>query len=311
MRQTARAEVRLDEGKATSSSTARRATRRFGFEQRQWRSNFVAARLDETENHAQQPGNLGDVGVYPKDSLMLLKWLLGEWNSLRLSRSDLGTEAARIEKTTAIRKSLRKQLVEDGDTQTRYCLSDLLAKVAGWEIRCSFPPLELLNDLEAMLPVTATSCSSIAMIAARANRFSLFGEPDSFPGQIRRLSLDSLKIATWLGLITALLLWFIISTSLSLTLLNLSDYPYRVMWARVAGAIVSVAIKTGSLVTALAGQLRRAWDGQRRPGAGSTEASTHGSSFGTGISNDLSRPIGELNYTISPNIYPPNCAFIS
>jgi hypothetical protein len=179
---------------------------------------------------------------------MLLKWLLGEWNSLRLSRSDLGTEAARIEKTTAIRKSLRKQLVEEGDSQTRYCLSDLLAKVAGWEIRSSFPPLELLNDLEAMLPATATSCSSITMIAARANRFSLFGEPDSLPGQIRRLSLDSLKIATWLGLITALLLWFIISTSLALTLLNFSGYPYRVMWAGVAGAIVSVAIKTGSLV---------------------------------------------------------------
>src|SRR3984893_9276383 len=57
MRQTATAEVRLDEGKATSSSTARRATRRFGFEQRQLRSNFVAARLDETENRAPQPGN--------------------------------------------------------------------------------------------------------------------------------------------------------------------------------------------------------------------------------------------------------------
>jgi hypothetical protein len=62
MRQTATAEVRLDEGKTTSSSTARRAARRFGFEQRQLRSNFVAARLDETENRAQQPENLGNVG---------------------------------------------------------------------------------------------------------------------------------------------------------------------------------------------------------------------------------------------------------
>jgi hypothetical protein len=59
MRQTATAEVRLDEGKATSSSTARRATRRFGFEQRHLRSNFVAVRLDETENHAQQSGIWG------------------------------------------------------------------------------------------------------------------------------------------------------------------------------------------------------------------------------------------------------------
>jgi hypothetical protein len=57
-----RGEMRLDEGKATTSSAAKRAIRRFGFEQRQLRSNFVAPRLDETENHAQQPGNLGNVG---------------------------------------------------------------------------------------------------------------------------------------------------------------------------------------------------------------------------------------------------------
>jgi len=41
MRQTAMAEVRLDEGRATASRTEKRATRRFGFEQRQLRSNFV------------------------------------------------------------------------------------------------------------------------------------------------------------------------------------------------------------------------------------------------------------------------------
>src|ERR1700730_3326287 len=63
MRQTATAEVRLDEGKAMTCSAARWGTRRFGFEQRQLRSNFVAARLDETENRAQQPGNLGNVGL--------------------------------------------------------------------------------------------------------------------------------------------------------------------------------------------------------------------------------------------------------
>jgi hypothetical protein len=62
MRQTATAEVRLDEGKATSSSTAKRATQGFGSEQRQLRSNFVAVRLDETENRTQQPGYPGDVG---------------------------------------------------------------------------------------------------------------------------------------------------------------------------------------------------------------------------------------------------------
>jgi hypothetical protein len=53
MRQTATAEMGLDEGKATGSSTVRWATRRFGFEQGQLRSNFVAACLDETENHDQ------------------------------------------------------------------------------------------------------------------------------------------------------------------------------------------------------------------------------------------------------------------
>jgi hypothetical protein len=46
--------------KVTSSSAARGATPQFDSEQGRLRSNFVAApRLDETENHAQQPGNLG------------------------------------------------------------------------------------------------------------------------------------------------------------------------------------------------------------------------------------------------------------
>jgi hypothetical protein len=179
---------------------------------------------------------------------MLLKWLLGEWNSLRLPWAEAATEPARIEKAAVIRARVRKQLAEERDTQIRHCLSDLLAKVARWEIRSSFPPLELLNDLEAMLPATAANCVSIAMIATRADRFSLLAEPDSLPGQIRRLSLDSLRIATWLGLIVALLVWLILSTSLALTLLEFSGLPYRVMWAGVAGAIVSVAIKTGALV---------------------------------------------------------------
>ncbi len=59
MRQTTTAEVLLDEGKATSSSAARRATPRFGCQRGWLRSNFVGARRDETENHPQQPGNLG------------------------------------------------------------------------------------------------------------------------------------------------------------------------------------------------------------------------------------------------------------
>jgi hypothetical protein len=48
LRQTTTAEVRLDEGKATSSSGARRATRRFACEQRLLRSIFIAARPAET-----------------------------------------------------------------------------------------------------------------------------------------------------------------------------------------------------------------------------------------------------------------------
>jgi len=51
MRQTATAEVRVEDGKATSSRAGRRAIRRFGGEQRRLRSNFVAARLPETVNH--------------------------------------------------------------------------------------------------------------------------------------------------------------------------------------------------------------------------------------------------------------------
>jgi hypothetical protein len=61
-----------------SSSTAGRATQRFGFKQRGLRSNFVAARLDETENHAQQPGNLGNVGLWAMTSstVILVRKLL-------------------------------------------------------------------------------------------------------------------------------------------------------------------------------------------------------------------------------------------
>ncbi len=54
MRQTTTVEVRLDESNATSSNAARRATRRFGREQRRLQSN-------ETDNHAHRPWHLGDV----------------------------------------------------------------------------------------------------------------------------------------------------------------------------------------------------------------------------------------------------------
>jgi len=55
--------VRLDEGKATSSSAARRATRRFGCQPGWLRSNFFAARLDETEYQRPIAQEFGDVGL--------------------------------------------------------------------------------------------------------------------------------------------------------------------------------------------------------------------------------------------------------
>src|SRR5712671_950504 len=55
MRQTTKAEVCLDEGKNTSSGPARRATRTIGCERGWLRPNFIAVRLDETEDRAQQP----------------------------------------------------------------------------------------------------------------------------------------------------------------------------------------------------------------------------------------------------------------
>ena len=53
IRQTTTAEARFDEGKATSPSAARQTIRRFGCQRGWLGSNFVAARLDETENHTQ------------------------------------------------------------------------------------------------------------------------------------------------------------------------------------------------------------------------------------------------------------------
>jgi hypothetical protein len=57
--QTRKVEVRPDAGQATSSNASTRPIRRFGCRHSQMRSNFLAARLDQTENRRQQPGDLG------------------------------------------------------------------------------------------------------------------------------------------------------------------------------------------------------------------------------------------------------------
>jgi hypothetical protein len=59
--------VCLDEGKSTSSGPPRRATRTIGCERGWLRPNFIAVRLDETEDRAQQPRNPGNVGSSPCD----------------------------------------------------------------------------------------------------------------------------------------------------------------------------------------------------------------------------------------------------
>src|SRR4029077_17230031 len=63
MRQKTKAEVCLDEGKSTSSGPARRATRTIGCERGWLRPSFIAVRLKETEDRAQQPRNPGKVGL--------------------------------------------------------------------------------------------------------------------------------------------------------------------------------------------------------------------------------------------------------
>ncbi len=63
MRQTTTAEVRLDQGKTASSGAVRPSDSPFWLPPGRPRSNFVAGRLDEAENHAQQPGNPGNVGL--------------------------------------------------------------------------------------------------------------------------------------------------------------------------------------------------------------------------------------------------------
>ena len=62
MRQTMTAELRLDEGKATSSGAARPSDSLFWPPTGRLRSNFVVARRAETENRAQRlryPENVG------------------------------------------------------------------------------------------------------------------------------------------------------------------------------------------------------------------------------------------------------------
>src|SRR5260370_526026 len=55
-------EVRLDDGNATSCSTARRATRRFGCYGVDCDRISLPRHLDEPENHDQWAGNPGNVG---------------------------------------------------------------------------------------------------------------------------------------------------------------------------------------------------------------------------------------------------------
>jgi hypothetical protein len=63
MRQTATVEMRFDEGKAASSGATRPSDSPFWLPTGRLRSNFVAARLAETENLTHQPGNPGNVGL--------------------------------------------------------------------------------------------------------------------------------------------------------------------------------------------------------------------------------------------------------
>src|SRR5690242_4562032 len=71
MRQRTTAELRLDQGKATSFGAAEAGNATIRVPTDRLRSNFVAARLDQPDSHAQRPGNRGDVGLRP--------WLAGEF----------------------------------------------------------------------------------------------------------------------------------------------------------------------------------------------------------------------------------------
>ncbi len=62
MRQTTTAEVRLDQGKLSSSSPATPSVSPFWLSAGQLRSNFVAAKPPGTEDHAKRAGNPGNVG---------------------------------------------------------------------------------------------------------------------------------------------------------------------------------------------------------------------------------------------------------
>jgi hypothetical protein len=63
MLQSTTTEVRLDEGRAMSSGAAQPSESLFRLPTGWLLPNFVAVRLDETENRIQQPGYPGDVGL--------------------------------------------------------------------------------------------------------------------------------------------------------------------------------------------------------------------------------------------------------
>ena len=93
MRQRTTAEVRLDQGKAASSGAVRPSDSQFWPPPGRLRSNFVAARLDEPENHAQQPGNPGNVGLYGPQAALIAECFTPR---LRYSGCSIGYQLASV-----------------------------------------------------------------------------------------------------------------------------------------------------------------------------------------------------------------------
>jgi hypothetical protein len=101
--------------------------------------------------------------------------------------------------------AVRARLAHAGEQTERQALVKLLVSIQGWNRRQSYPDLQVIGALHDMVSGSQLQPESLDSLRAAGDRASLYNERRSIPGRIRRLSLDSIRFATLLGVAGAIL----------------------------------------------------------------------------------------------------------
>jgi hypothetical protein len=170
-----------------------------------------------------------------------------------LQHGSVSCEAA-ADKITSLRQKIREKIIADKDKHSRASLCTLLVNISRWEIRKSIPTSEMIDDLTALVSAEVLRSDLIDCLTLEAERVSLFLERRSIPGRIRRMCLGSIRIATWTGLVTALLIGILLLGAAYLFSNLLSEHSVMPIGAFAAlmlggflGSAVSIAMKTESV----------------------------------------------------------------